>query len=206
MTTVHDDLLLTIRKEPTVTAGGDQTVCFPSSAVLNGAVASNFQNPHWIHNGSGVLVDVNTLSPTYYPSPTDVGNTITLTLTVDPLAPCLTAASDILYIEVKGAPGNPGVITGPNTVCKGTTNVYWIVPIAGVIDYHWTLPAGTTVVSGSNSNNIVVTFGALSVSGDITVYGSNDCGNGVLSVLPVTVNDIPANQVWSFPLRLFREP
>ncbi len=193
LTTVHDDMLLTIQKEPTVSAGSDQTVCFPSSVVLSGTAATDFQNPHWIHNGSGVLVDLNTLNPTYYPSPTDVGNTLTLTLTVDPLAPCLTAASDIMYIQVKGAPGNPGVISGPNTVCKGTTNVYWVAPIAGVTDYHWTLPSGTTIVSGANSNNIVVTFGALSESGNFTVYGSNDCGNGVLSVLPVTVNDVPAN-------------
>ena len=118
---VHDDLLLVIQPQPTVNAGSDQAVCFPSSLNISGASATTYQNPHWIHNGSGVLVNAGTLTPTYYPAATDVGNTVMLTLTVDPLAPCLTSTSDVKNIQVSGVPGNPGAVTGSATVCKGGT-------------------------------------------------------------------------------------
>ena len=190
---VHDDLLLTIQPVPTVNAGIDQSVCYPSPLNISGATATNYQNPHWIHNGSGVLVNAGTLTPTYNPAATDVGNTVTLTLTVDPKAPCHASTSDAMNILVSGVPVNPGVINGPATVCKGTTAVYSIPTIVGAVSYNWALPAGATIVAGANTNDITVSFGAAAASGNLTIYGSNGCGNGVVSTLPIVVNDVPAN-------------
>jgi len=58
--------------------------------------------------------------------------------------------------------------------------------------YNWTVPAGAIITGGNNTNSITVTFSPTAVSGNITVYGTNSCGNGVVSPnFAVTVNPIP---------------
>jgi hypothetical protein len=96
-------------------------------------------------------------------------------------------------VTVTPLPAPAGNITGPDTVCQGSTDkVYTVPPITGATGYTWTLPTGATAVSGSNSNSITVDFSSNAVSGDITVYGSNSCGSGTVSPdFPVTVNPIP---------------
>ncbi len=59
---------------------------------------------------------------------------------------------------------------------------YSVAPIANANGYIWTIPQGSTIVSGANTNSIVVNFSGSAVSGDISVYGtSNSCGNGLVS-------------------------
>ena len=56
----------------------------------------------------------------------------------------------------------------------------------------WTLPSGASIASGSNTNSITVDFSAGATSGNMTVYGTNACGNGAASpALAVTVNATP---------------
>jgi hypothetical protein len=50
-------------------------------------------------------------------------------------------------------------------------------------------------VSGAGTNTIIVDFGMDAVTGEITVYGSNLCGNGNSSEFDVTVSPIPATPV-----------
>ncbi|MDP4292083.1 MAG: T9SS type A sorting domain-containing protein, partial [Bacteroidota bacterium] len=83
-----------------------------------------------------------------------------------------------------------GVITGNTSVCKGGTETYTVGNIAGATSYIWTLPAGATGTSTTNS--IGVTFGTSAVSGNIKVKGHNSGGDGTESTLAITVNDIPS--------------
>ena len=86
----------------------------------------------------------------------------------------------------------PGPIAGSDTVCQGQTGVeYSIDPLLQVTGYHWSVPAGSTIVSGFNTNAITVDFPASSVSGNIEVNGVNECGNGPVSTLPVTIHNPP---------------
>ena len=189
---VKDDMKLTIQSAPTANAGSDNSVCYPNSFLLSGK-ATNYTNPHWIHNGNGVLMSANTLNPTYHPDVADVGNTVTLTLIVDGQNPCAMTATDQMQLQVNAFPANPGVINGTTPVCKGVTATYFVVTIPNATGYVWSVPLGATIVSGNNTSNIQVKFGATAVSGNISVYGTNGCGNGVVSTLPVVVNDIPLN-------------
>ena len=92
-----------------------------------------------------------------------------------------------------GGIGNPGVITGSNSVCKGQTAVpYSIAPLLNATSYNWTVPSGATIATGSGTNAITVDYSNNAVSGNITVQGVNVCGAGPLSQLPVTVNPLPA--------------
>mgnify|MGYP000285961271 CR=1 FL=1 len=79
-----------------------------------------------------------------------------------------------------------GVIIGSNEVCAGSTgNVYSVAPIANALEYVWTLPDGSVVPT--NSNTITFDYNVSATSGLLTVEGKNDCGNGIPSVLPITV-------------------
>jgi hypothetical protein len=107
------------------------------------------------------------------------------------------AASPPFALTVNALPANAGTITGPASVCEGATGVIYTVPaISGATGYTWTVPAGATITSGANTNSITVDFGTGAVSGNITVLGTNACGNGTVSPnFAVSVNPIPAPPV-----------
>jgi hypothetical protein len=89
-------------------------------------------------------------------------------------------------------PAAAGPISGPSAVCKNNTGSFSIGTIAGATSYVWSVPSGSTITSGQGTTSISVNFGTSSVSGNVSVYGSNVAGNGSASNLPVTVNSVPA--------------
>ncbi|MCC7302182.1 MAG: VCBS repeat-containing protein [Bacteroidia bacterium] len=98
------------------------------------------------------------------------------------------------YITITAIPGTPGAISGSTTVCAGQTSVnYSVSPISNATTTTWTVPAGAIIVSGQGTSNIVVNFGTSTTSGNITVIGSNSCGNGPTGFQLITVNPLPAN-------------
>jgi heat shock protein HslJ len=90
-------------------------------------------------------------------------------------------------------PNSAGSISGTSTVCQGQNTVnYTVAAITNATGYSWTLPTGATIVSGANTRSITVNYGTSAVSGNITVQGTNSCGNGTASVVfPVLVNPAP---------------
>ena len=93
---------------------------------------------------------------------------------------------------VCGGIGNPGTIIGPAAVCQGQQGVtYSVAPLTNVTGYGWTVPAGANVTSGGTTNSITVDYSQTAVSGNVSVYGINECGNGPGSTLPVTVGVLP---------------
>jgi hypothetical protein len=100
-------------------------------------------------------------------------------------------------VSVTPLPAAAGNITGPDSVCQGSSGkVYKVPSIYGAIGYTWTLPTGATAGSGSNSDSITVDYSNSAVSGNITVYGNNSCGNGTVSPnFFVSVNPIPPTPV-----------
>ncbi len=86
-----------------------------------------------------------------------------------------------------------GLVSGQQEVCREQGPVpYSVEPIAGAVNYNWTLPYGATIVSGMNTNTIEVSYGPASISGVVVVSGSNICGAGQHSEpLPVTVFSPP---------------
>jgi large repetitive protein len=138
---------------------------------------------------------------------------------------CGNGATSLAYpVTVNYKPAAAGIIIGPNALCQGSTGIdYSIMAITGATGYAWSVPAGATIVAGTNTNVITVNFSMTAVSGDITVYGTNACGNGtisptlVLTILitpqtPVITNvgailtsDAPAGNQWYFEGTLIPE-
>ena len=98
-------------------------------------------------------------------------------------------------VTINTLPQAAGTIVGDSTVCQGQNGVTYSVPaISNATGYTWVLPTGASIISGTNTNSITVAFSTSAVSGNITVSGTNDCGNGVISAnYPVTVNPLPAD-------------
>jgi len=95
-----------------------------------------------------------------------------------------------LAVSINQAPPQPGGISGASMVCPGSTGaVYSIVPVAGAETYTWSLPTNATLVSGQGSTSIAVDFG--SISGTISVYASNTCGDGQPQTLSISMLEIP---------------
>ena len=93
--------------------------------------------------------------------------------------------------------GAAGSITGTPSLCGGVTGVsYSITPVSNASAYVWSLPTGVSVASGAGTNAITVNVADDAASGDITVYGYNICGNGLVSpAYTVTVTPLPAAPV-----------
>ncbi|WP_291131078.1 PKD-like domain-containing protein [Flavobacterium sp. UBA7682] len=109
-----------------------------------------------------------------------------------PLVDGCGSASATGTIVVENPVDSAGTISGTATVCQGQNGVAYSVPvIANATGYTWTLPSGATIATGANTNSITVNYGAAAISGDITVYGTNSCGNGIVSTYPITVDALP---------------
>lgn len=106
---------------------------------------------------------------------------------------CYAGTATALPVTVIPVPGPAGAITGTGTLCAGTDGIaYSVAPIPDANVYVWNLPAGATIAAGEWSPSILVDFSLSAVSGNITVWGNNICGNGPASpAFPVTVNPIP---------------
>ena len=111
---------------------------------------------------------------------------------------CGNGASSPLYaVTVTSLPDIAGTITGPSSVCQGTSiEVYSVSPVTNASGYLWTIPSGAYIINGINTNTITVEFSLTAVSGNITVLGTNSCGNGTVSPnFAVTVYPIPATPI-----------
>jgi hypothetical protein len=80
------------------------------------------------------------------------------------------------------------LISGATTICPLTDDAaYYLEPVDNATNYTWTLPAGTSIVSGNNSNNIGLDFENVVVaSGEAFVVVSNICGSDQSS--PLVIN------------------
>jgi hypothetical protein len=88
-------------------------------------------------------------------------------------------------------PLSTGTISGAVTgVCALSTQTYSTTPAQGAISYKWFVPAGAQIVSGQSTTSILVSFPQGFVSGTVSVYGSNNCGNG--PTRRITVRSAPA--------------
>lgn len=174
-----------------VVCGGAQGIAY-SCAAINGAVSYVWTLPAGatIATGGGtnsITVDFATNASSG--NITVYGNNVCGNGTPSPNFP----------VTVNALPDAAGNITGANEVCQGTDGVVYTVPsITGATSYTWTVPTGATIVSGANTNSITVDFSMSAASGNVTVYGSNSCGNGTASSLQVTVNPIPVTPVVTF--------
>ncbi|MBE0647106.1 MAG: hypothetical protein IH596_04900, partial [Bacteroidales bacterium] len=83
-------------------------------------------------------------------------------------------------------------ISGPDTVCKGSIGVVYSIPsMPYASGYFWEVPVGSMITNGQNTQQITVTFGGTTLSGYLSVRGTNNCGMGEPNRLYITVYPSP---------------
>ncbi len=98
-------------------------------------------------------------------------------------------------INVNPLPNASGNVSGPTSSCQGSKGlVYTVSSILNASTYNWLVPAGYNIVSGNGSASIIVDLDPFVdvMSGVVTVYGVNACGDGVASLpYPVIITSMP---------------
>ncbi len=101
---------------------------------------------------------------------------------------CTPTAARTINVRVNPLVGSAGAISGSTSLCTGSQGiVYSVAPIGNATTYTWSVPAGATIAAGAGTASITVNFSNTATSGAVTVYGSNDCGNGSSSSKSVTL-------------------
>ncbi|MFN6943519.1 MAG: PKD domain-containing protein [Cytophagaceae bacterium] len=111
-------------------------------------------------------------------------------ITVVPTSDCGNGISSEMIVTMLPLPSDPGVITGPESVCANQNGVvYSIEEIPGVTEYLWTVPSGVTITNGAGTNEITLAFGAS--GGNLIVAPVNSCGTGNESFLAISIEPAP---------------
>jgi hypothetical protein len=103
---------------------------------------------------------------------------------------------DVLSGSTVGVPpDNPGPISGPTTVCQGSTTTYSIAPVPGATIYDWTQTPviGSMTESGVNAS---ITWGSNTTSTQLCVEAENLCfANPNPSCITIDVVPTPTAQL-----------
>lgn len=159
---------------------GNTNPCAGTTLTYSIAPVVGVNNYSWMCTGGTVSGNGTSASVTWLNGGS--GN-----IRVASIGACGAGAFTILNVTVNTAPNQPGIITGDDTVCTGTTSVYSISPVVGANSYIWIAPNGT--VSGSGTT-VSITWASGSNS-SVQVAADGDCGLSSGSILNVEVNDFP---------------
>jgi len=151
---VSDNKLISFINQTTVNAGPDVTICEGSILTIGGASANAYSSISWTTSGTGILVNANTITPTYTPSLADITNgTVTLTLSAVSIAPCNNVISDQAVLTIQAMP----VVWAGDDVLICSNDIY-------MNDDAFTLNCATLTWSSSgtgtfsNPNSLVNTY------------------------------------------------
>ena len=183
---------LTVNPFP-VAAGaitGSATVCQGQNTVSYSVPAiTNATSYTWAYSGSGATI-------------TGTGNTITINYSATATSGSLTVmgtnscgngtVSANFAVTVNPLPVTAGTITGSATVCQGQNTVSYTVPaITNATSYTWAYSGTGATITGTG-NTVTISYSATATSGNLTVMGTNSCGNGTVSAnFAITVNPLP---------------
>lgn len=97
-----------------------------------------------------------------------------------------TGSATVTVSGLGGSIGTPGSIVGSQGACRNTSGiVYSVSPVPGATSYTWTLPAGAT--GSSTTNSITVAFTNAFNGGFICVAANNACGTSMSSCQNIPV-------------------
>jgi len=169
-------------------SGTASGVCGATGVSYTAAAVFAATSYNWtVPAGATIMSGQGTLSITVDFDGSYAGGNISVTATNT----CGTGAAR--NMNVTGAPGLPGIISGDITICPGQSGVaYGVSTVSGASSYLWTLPGGTTITSGQGTKDILATWGTNPASGlNLSVNASNGCGtsaNRVLNGISISIS------------------
>jgi len=184
---------VTINPRPVPSITGSNTVCINAGPKIY-TTQPGQQNYLWnISSGDTILTGIGTSSVTV--QWTTTGNHW-ISVTFSSPAGCQAMMPDTLPVTVNPLPSAASPISGDSVLCiPAAWQEYSVSPIPDASGYFWTLPPGAVFQGNFNGNIIHVTYLPDAQSGNITVYGTNACGNGTSSSLFVILHPVPPTPV-----------
>ncbi len=177
-TPTADQATVTIFSSPTANAGTGGTIC--QTGVLLSATATNYANLLWTTSGDGTFSDNTVEDPYYTPGPSDIGNSVMLTLTAFPNSPCTgNAISQVIY-DIEPAPQAVAFPGGADAICE-TASSYALSSA--------TAPNATSYAWTSSGDG---TFSNTTILNPVYYPGTSDVNNGFVD-LTLTAYNLPCN-------------
>lgn len=169
---------------------GPASVCAGTSGSFSTPVITNAVSYTWTYSGTGANItgSSNTINISFAPNATSG------VLRVKGHNNCGDGTiSPDFQIVINPSPGAAGTIIGTPAVCAGTSGVaYSIPPITAASSYIWAY-SGTGVTINGSGTDITLDFSAGATNGNLTVRGTNSCGNGAVSAnFPINILHLPS--------------
>lgn len=176
-------------------AANSTTTCTGATITFTD-LSSNATSWNWNFGANASPASANTQGPHVVSYGATGAKTVSLTATGPGGSNTATKTN---YITVIATPGTPTGITGSTAICAGTTAViYSISAVTFATNYVWTVPAGASITSGGGTTSITVNYSTSAVSGNVTVYAANTCGNSGVATLAITVSQVPTTSQAGF--------
>ena len=186
-----DSMTLTIKHNPSADAGNDFTLCENIPFSINDASATNYTSVVWMSSGTGLLINQNTLTPTYTPSAADaLAGSVQLTL-VASNTPCADI-TDIKTLQINGVPAISA--GGDATTCATCIFNLLGATATNVSTITWTT-SGSGTLTGANTIAPTYTPSAYDIAqGQVTLSlvcdGNAPCGQAFDDMV-LTITNAP---------------
>jgi hypothetical protein len=183
---------LIVNQLPTAIISGTVSICSEQNSLLS--IELTGIQPWSITYTDGTtpvtLTDISESPKTISISP-EITTTYTLS-TVTDATTCENTGTGTAIVTVSSLPAEAGSTTGTSIVCQDESVVtYSVSAINEATSYIWSYSGTGATINGS-SENITIDFSPLATSGDLTVKGTNICGDGATSEsYSITVNPLP---------------
>lgn len=196
---------ITITPLPVAISSGSSTICPSGSAVTVMSAQAANGNIDWTHNGNGVLLDSNTIFPTYTASVADAGDTVLLQLVVSNPFACQTPQADTAwYSIIVNAIGNTFVEAGTSETISIGNSVDLLATGPAIIDWNWFPATGLSdpAIPNPVANPVVTTTYLLTgtdVNGCMAIDSlviTVESDMNLMIANTVTPNDDHKNDTW----------
>jgi hypothetical protein len=188
-------IIVTPLPDSSSSISGFSTICAGTTGSLYSInPLNNATSYNWVYSGSNAVINGNDKSVTI-----DFGKTATNgILSVRGHNSCGDGSAVQLSVTVQPLAGNAENISGASYVCDRTIEtIYSTNDITNAQSYIWNYSGSGAVITG-NSKSVSIRFLNAATDGNLTVKGSNACGEGFPSnPYPITVGAYPDKPVIS---------
>lgn len=162
---------------------GDTSIC-PSAKVLYSVpLNARIVSYKWTTTSDATIIP--TANPNEYNLEwKSTGGDVCLEIKND----CGVSKQSCIKVEVKSSLDSLP-ITGDTTVCEGKIATFTVQKDAGASFYKWTVPVGSAIQTGLNSNQITLLFGT--TGGIVKVVPLGGCASGQPSTVNVNIKKKP---------------
>ena len=161
------------------TITGNTNVCGGTAQLYKIARVNSATSYTWTAVGNGWTQATGTPADTFVNT---TAGTAATTITVTATNFCGTSAAQTLAVNVTNIPGQPGTISGRDSLCSGSGDTYSIGAVNEATSYTWTPPTGTGITGTAAANGLSYSLSTTGATPGgtyvLTVKATNGCGTG----------------------------